>query len=1755
MKKTSYKIQFYGLATEEDLCSTYIKHLTSFEILKSGPPESNFNNLKCILDAALKFNVDFVWPGWGYLSENYELPKMLKLNKIGFIGPSDDAMLALGNKCNSVRVCRALNIPTIPTMTLDLNKIVEFLNEIHGEQIDALDVAYNDMILKVNELKTKKELRICKSDCNKISNEDKSSVKSKILEISDTHRNNVINKEENRKYNLDFDEITDKCEFNIDKAKLHDKNASTNGLEQNYILELKLLIRKYGFPLIIKSSNSGGGKGINVIKDIKELTESFDMLKKESNVDVMICQLIEKARHVELQMAADNYNNVICLGARDCTIQRRYQKLVEESITTSCFKIYKKMEEDAIAILKKVKYKGVATVEFLVKDDEYYFLEVNTRLQVEHPVSELKSNLNIPKIQFMIAKGKRIDNIRINESKKHVLGMRIVAEDVKQKFLPVSGCFKIYIPLEPKVFGYFTTLSGVINNYGDSQFGHIFVKAKTRKKCILRMKKFLKNILITGICTNIEFMISLLDNNIFIKNLFNTKTIDDFINQNLLNDGYIVRSLDCTKNNVYLNDTTNSITKCTEPSIQPILLYAVVYSINSKSNVNRIEFVYNKEKYLISSYRVSKDAYLFEMNGSFSKLEIYVKNDLIYIFEVDLCAIVEYRIDDCKYCIFNNNKIFEFYKHSNDTTIITPTDGKIIGFFKQNGELINQNENFVEIEIMKVRMILVSQHSGYIQLKKEINNFVRCGETIAIIITDSNKNIQHNQNIFVKECYLKSCFNEKQIDKTAVIIKNIFFGFELPFELLKTFQNAEISDGNLLLSFMQSFYNCKTKTPDIYRFIEDVTCKLYSLVKQNLNFKPCVPFIELLELFDSIIIEKTLPNKIFENVVNLKNTFSAYKFKKKNFYMCKNITEKNFKDYLARNCNYKEGVLFAIKFVEEKSNILIEKYLENIFGQKYTDVQYKNIKHGVEFNFKTESRDVNGMFYICNVDCEEIHSSSNDQIILHYNCVNIKQKNQIYIEVNETAPFIVYHYNNTRYLCDSIISDVILFQKFTGKNLIFKDIFRNMRIYLIKESLEIIYTIDTHSGNAIMDVKYISHAIKQILASIIITYKKYNVSKSHLIIEIEGITKINKSIVSGIADDCIFYYAKDYINNGVLKCCIFFKNDYNNKIEFSVIRGFLEKKVYYNEILVEYSIENRTLYVNDNFCEGTCTDLNKLLNESNEVFGREIARKLNTVIVDDMLFLIKLYFIINNYTYSIKEIFIARNTCQKQENFLRHNEFFYHLTNVNEFKIGTRGFMIDYNDKIIIAFMNDIVHKNGSFSILEDIYYTLLLREAKNLGIPFINISCNSGARIGLFDDILYNITYNNNKFYTNAVEGVLIDDSKILSIHGNIETGPENLSFSGLIAKETCEAYKQIFTLSYVTGMSVGIGAYINKLGQRIIQKSSSSILLTGYQALNTLLQSKIYKSNQEIGGEKIMKENGNSHLVVHTDFEGIEEIFNWLNYYFHSRCYKKMETGIGNSSKFIRQNKITQEKESKFLGYYKNQCVYNEVMNEREIIELIFDKGQIREYQKSFGSNIIVGRGYINGTSLGIISTENEHTEKTKNVLLVDSSKKIAQAISDFDKEGLDILILASFKGFSGGHKEMQDNILDAGSNIVKQLSKCKTRVLVYIIPGGEIRGGSWVVFDKNINPNIVIASHPRADVGIIQPDGICKLKFKEKTRKEIFLKNNLNYTDASGLKMAVDFCKLHDSCFRMYINGMIDDLVSLDELREYITSNLLT
>ena len=285
------------------------------------------------------------------------------------------------------------------------------------------------------------------------------------------------------------------------------------------------MAKEIGFPVMIKASSGGGGKGMRISRSEEDFTEFFNAAQLESvkgfSDDTMyIEKYIEKPRHVEFQIMADKFGNVIHLGERDCSIQRRHQKVLEEApCSVISPELRKKMGETAVRAAKSVGYENAGTIEFLLdKDKNFYFMEMNTRIQVEHPVTEMVSGLDLIKEQIRVAAGEPLSVTQDQvEIRGHAIECRINAENPQKHFMPCPGRIQtVHLPggngvrVDTHIYSDYK----VPANY-DSMLMKLIVYDKDREAAIAKMQSALGEVIIEGIETNINFQYEILENEAF----------------------------------------------------------------------------------------------------------------------------------------------------------------------------------------------------------------------------------------------------------------------------------------------------------------------------------------------------------------------------------------------------------------------------------------------------------------------------------------------------------------------------------------------------------------------------------------------------------------------------------------------------------------------------------------------------------------------------------------------------------------------------------------------------------------------------------------------------------------------------------------------------------------------------------------------------------------------------------------------------------------------------------------------------------------------------------------------------------------------------------------------------------------------------------------------------------------------------------------------------------------------------------------
>ena len=296
------------------------------------------------------------------------------------------------------------------------------------------------------------------------------------------------------------------------------------------------LAEKIKYPVILKASAGGGGRGIRIAYSKEELEKSYDIVKQEAKISfgddsIYLEKFIENPRHVEIQILADEHGNCIHLGERDCSIQRRNQKIIEETPSMAINdKTRKKMGQVAVKAVKEIGYTNVGTIEFLVdKNQDFYFMEMNTRVQVEHPITEMVTGIDIIKEQIKIASGQKMllkqEDIKFTG---HVMEARINAENSDKNFMPCPGKITgLHLPggngirVDTAIYAGYT----VPANY-DAMIAKIIAQGKNREEAIAKLRSAIAELVVEGIDTNTDFILKILENENFKTNQYDTSFVE-----------------------------------------------------------------------------------------------------------------------------------------------------------------------------------------------------------------------------------------------------------------------------------------------------------------------------------------------------------------------------------------------------------------------------------------------------------------------------------------------------------------------------------------------------------------------------------------------------------------------------------------------------------------------------------------------------------------------------------------------------------------------------------------------------------------------------------------------------------------------------------------------------------------------------------------------------------------------------------------------------------------------------------------------------------------------------------------------------------------------------------------------------------------------------------------------------------------------------------------------------------------------------
>ena len=496
--------------------------------------------------------------------------------------------------------------------------------------------------------------------------------------------------------------------------------------------------KEIGFPVIVKAAAGGGGKGMRVVYHESDLQGSIEAVTREAQSSfkddqVIVEKYIKGGKHIEIQVARDNYGHCVHLFERDCSSQRRYQKVLEEAPSLSIPKETKKrMYKAAIDIANEINYQSLGTIEFIVDVQSrktelpFFFLEMNTRLQVEHPITEEILGLDLVELQINIALGKRLA-MENNEvmPRGHAIEARIYAEDPKNDFLPSPGLIQsLKLPTAGRLD--LGVRSGdQISAFYDPMIGKIVVHADDREKARLKLVECIKELNVKGIETNKDFLHYILNSELFKKDKIQITDLDDLASKfkkllpdptDVLAAALIILNLEMKFNNkiwrLWGTGSTNILLRMEEEN------YAVKVNSNDGENFQLIlgDKTYNVEKVFLSNNSIS-----FDVDQILVNLEFEAKEKMLTLYSEGL-----------KFAFENITNIYQSSERGvQERNIIAPITGSIAKIMVKNGQMVVKDEPVIFIEAMKMEYQLVATKSGKVSgLKNKKGDLIEKGETL-----------------------------------------------------------------------------------------------------------------------------------------------------------------------------------------------------------------------------------------------------------------------------------------------------------------------------------------------------------------------------------------------------------------------------------------------------------------------------------------------------------------------------------------------------------------------------------------------------------------------------------------------------------------------------------------------------------------------------------------------------------------------------------------------------------------------------------------------------------------------------------------------------------------------------------------------------------------------------------------------------------------------------------------------------------------
>ena len=1753
-------IKFIVMSSSEDTDANaeFVRLADEYVAVPGGPNNMNYANVQLIVEVAQRVGAHAVWAGWGHASENPKLPN--SLNKIGitFIGPTASAMQALGDKISSMIVAQSANVPCIPwsgsgiTIEPDVQgRIEEIPSEIYAQA----------------------------------------------------------------------------CVNNVDE-----------GLAA---------AEKVGYPLMIKASEGGGGKGIRSVDDPSDFAMNFDFVQREvPGSPIFLMQLAKEARHLEVQVFADEYGQAVALYGRDCSVQRRHQKIMEEAPVTIVKNPseWERMEQAAVRLAKMVGYVSAGTVEYLYDavNDRYSFLELNPRLQVEHPCTESISGVNLPASQLQVAMGiplHRIADIRrvyghdeldegeINfdvECKQppngHVIACRVTAENPEVGFKPGGGKVQeLTFRSSDDVWAYFSISSfGNVHEFADSQIGHVFAWAVSRKEAIFKMVMALKELTLRAeFRTTVEYLVKLLETKVFQQGTHTTAWLDGLIRSKF---GMTIVEGEQVAITASIWGAHREFERRFEEA-RMSLQRGQAPGSELLERTFKTSFIYQQVQFEVKVTQAGEDRFIVEMCESrLSVKAVRLLDGGLLISALAGQSMLVYGKVEPQGVRLTVNGETVMVENENDPTVVrSPSPGKLVRYLVKEGAVVPAGTAIAELEVMKMYMPLTIPEAGSIMPTKAAGSSLEGGDIVAKIklldptsatkatvndrgFSSTSPAVQVGKLLNHKFDELMRIFNNcvfggygLEVDDQKLLVRqlcHVLFDEHLPFflahEMLsKAMNRLPLHIGNTL----QEKISRGMSSPSL-----DLLVECQELLEKQLQSCDARDSSTIKGIIETIKPHRSGANKFVESLtVAVCDRFYCESALFDNVptvdVIIRRLHDANGNDYHASTR------LFAAWASGEERQLLLGIFLKEIIGKlgkdvtsesplvtgirkmtKLNDKSFSRINQVsrealmnaqlpslLELRYEMESqlfslatldssqeRDVEVGKLVAGLSC---HMDVLPTFFLHSNRALRLLALEIYVrrvfeafdfvnsslgdnwfswvvsappalsEQSQTSPSLAEFHRRAGIFAafdtaeqlkvgfDSVICR--LAPETATKNVAYfgiphegqedSQVIREWQVFLqekvailaehdIKRLTLVLVRADSTAMNIytfrqlldwkedcqvrhmepamsyLLELPRILHnySIKLLHADatgqihiykgvprdnaqspsrlfIRVLVRPRAIAKGHY--SLISLTQDARSIFSELLDavamvqahqvkpfDCNHLYINilpTFFSDAKVMADLFLtlmsaseekllkvrimegeirmnlairKDEAPDRYRFFMWNetGFVNRVAVYKEVRAAEKEASKLVAqgdgIDDLVLDGSKANAPHPLISKLQV-KRNRAHALETSYVYDFPAIFKKAVELSwlaagraptKGSFECSELSLRNGQLEEMDRPMGCNEIGMVAWKM---KLSTPHYL---QGRTIVVIANDIDFEIGSFGVEEDRLFAAASELARRRGWPRIFLSANSGARIGLAEELRgamkahwidasqpqigFEYLYLEPSDYDRLKGSVCVQfvpercHYRITDILTGL--GVENLSGSALIASETSRAYTEAFTLTFVTGRSVGIGAYLVRLGQRVIQKQTQPIILTGVQALNQLLGREVYASNLQIGGPQIMAANGVSHQVVRTDLEGVQAIVQWLDFVvpqdaslpvtpsLSATCDDNPERPIA----YVPLNDTPRDPRLLVTGAETGEGVF---------LGGLLDRGSFVEYQAAWARSVVVGRGRIGGLPVAVLLVETRTTQ----------------------------------------------------------------------------------------------------------------------------------------------------------------------------------